>query len=69
LQKTKKKKIALEIICKQQKLLALEKNFKEKIKTICSGNNLQKTKKKLALEICRKQKTLLWSFFAEKKQS
>jgi hypothetical protein len=69
LQKTKKIKIALEIICRQQKQLALEKNFKEKIKTTCSRNNLQKTKKKLALEICRKQKTLLWSFFAEKKQS
>jgi hypothetical protein len=42
----KKIKIALEIICKQQKLLALEKKFKEKIKKTCSGNNLQKTKKK-----------------------
>jgi len=41
---------------KKQKQLALE--------IIC-----RKPKKKLALEICRKQKTLLWSFFAEKKQS
>jgi hypothetical protein len=30
---------------------------------------LKKTKKKLALEICRKQKTLLWSFFAGKKKT
>jgi hypothetical protein len=43
LQKTKKIKIALEIIYRQQKLLALEKKLKEKIKTTCSGNNLQKT--------------------------
>jgi hypothetical protein len=57
LQKTKKIKIALEIICRKQKQLALEKNCKEK-------------KKQLALEIiCRKQKTLLWSFFAGKKNN
>jgi hypothetical protein len=69
LQKTKKIKIALEIICRQQKLLALEKNFKEKIKTTCSGNNLQKTKKKTCSRNLQKTETLLWSFFAEKKQS
>jgi hypothetical protein len=79
LQKTKKIKIALEIICRQQKLLALEKNFKEKIKTTCSGNNLQKTKKKtcfrnlqktenLALELfCRKKTILIWKFAESKK--
>jgi hypothetical protein len=79
LQKTKTIKIALEIICRQQKLLALEKNFKEKIKTTCSGNNLQKTKKKtcsrnlqktenLALELfCRKKTILIWKFAESKK--
>jgi hypothetical protein len=77
--KQKKIKIALEIICRQQKLLALEKNFKEKIKTTCSGNNLQKTKKKtcsrnlqktenLALELfCRKKTILIWKFAESKK--
>jgi hypothetical protein len=67
LQKTKINKIALEIICRKQKLLALEKNCKEKKKNklaleiICRKQKIYfaENKNNLALEICRKQKT--WS--------
>jgi hypothetical protein len=40
-----------------------------KKKKVCSGNNLQKTKKKTCSRNLQKTETLLWSFFAEKKQS
>ncbi len=61
--------ITLKIICRQQKLFALEKYFKEKIKTTCSRNNLQKTKKKTCSRNLQKTENLALELFCRKKNN